>query len=1200
MVPDMLSELCRREKAAGIKPDPDIDVFMKAIAMAGQETSIVTDYVLRVLGLDICADTLVGDQMRRGISGGQRKRVTTGELLVGPAQAFFMDEISTGLDSSTTFQIVKCLQNIVHVMDVTMVIALLQPAPETFELFDDVILLSEGEIIYQGPRALILNFFQSMGFECPERKNVADFLQEVTSRKDQAQYWADPNKSYRYISVREFSESFKSFHVGQELQAKLVRPFDKSKSHPAALSNQMYGLPKSGLLKACIWREWLLTRRNSFLYIFEAFQITVATIATMTVFLRTELHQESVADANLYMGALFYGLIMIMFNGFNEMAGVVSRLPVFYKQRDLLFYPAWAYSIPTMIIRIPLSLLECLIWVCFTYYVIGFAPGPSRFFSQLLLFFCLSQMALGLFRLIGAIGRSMIIASSYGIAFLLVIFVLGGFVIAKDQIPKWWIWVYWISPTMYAQNGLVINEFLADRWAKPYNGSVDAQTIGLAILKSRGFFTEDYWYWIAIGGLIGFAVLYNVLFMMALTYLNPLGRPQAVIPEEDTKADHSNASTRSLQKLRVPALGSETDSQVIKGKSCREWEADDIADVISVDEKKGMVLPFKPLSIAFNAVNYYVDMPPEIKAQGVSEDKLQLLRDVSGAFRPGVLTALVGVSGAGKSTLMDVLAGRKTGGYITGEICISGYPKKQETFARISGYCEQNDIHSPNVTVLESLLYSAWLRLPAEIDKSKRTIFVEEIMELVELSSLRNALVGLPGVNGLSTEQRKRLTIAVELIANPSIIFMDEPTSGLDARAAAIVMRAVRNTVDTGRTVVCTIHQPSIDIFESFDELLLLKRGGQVIFGGPLGGQSCHLVDYFQAIPGVPQIKQGYNPAAWMLDVSSPSAESQLGVDFAEIYRNSTLYQQNQELIKQLSIPLPGSEDLSFTTTYSQPFIQQCMACLWKQHWSYWRNPYYNAVQLLFTTAIALLCGSIFWNLGGKTDTIQDLSNLIGAIYAAALFLGFSNTSTVQPVVDVERTVYYRERGAGMYSALPYAFAQAMIEIPYVFVQTVLFMLVAYPMISFEWTAVKFFYFMFFLFCTLLYFTYYGMMCVAITPNVHFAAIITTFLFTFWNLFCGFMIPRKNIPVWWRWYAWANPIQWTLYGVVASQLGDIETFISDPDNTGNPLSVRQYMEDSFGYKHDFLGVVAGMHLVWVFVFLFMFAFGIMKLNFQKR
>lgn len=237
-----------------------------------------------------------------------------------------------------------------------------------------------------------------------------------------------------------------------------------------------------------------------------------------------------------------------------------------------------------------------------------------------------------------------------------------------------------------------------------------------------------------------------------------------------------------------------------------------------------------------------------MKGNGVEETRLQLLREVSGAFRPGVLTALMGVSGAGKTTLMDVLAGRKTGGYIEGDIRVSGYPKNQETFARVSGYCEQNDIHSPHVTVYESLLYSAWLRLPADVNTATRQVrrlqrkegtfhfsvfhvmvlnkfllqmFVEEVMDLVELNSLRNALVGLPGVDGLSTEQRKRLTIAVELVANPSIIFMDEPTSGLDARAAAIVMRAVRNTVDTGRTVVCTIHQPSIDIFESFDEVLV-------------------------------------------------------------------------------------------------------------------------------------------------------------------------------------------------------------------------------------------------------------------------------------------------------------------------------------------------------------------------------------------
>ncbi|VAI89880.1 hypothetical protein VPH35_130429 [Triticum aestivum] len=495
-----------------------------------------------------------------------------------------------------------------------------------------------------------------------------------------------------------------------------------------------------------------------------------------------------------------------------------------------------------------------------------------------------------------------------------------------------------------------------------------------------------------------------------------------------------------------------------------------------------MVLPFSPLSMCFEDVNYYVDMPAEMKLR-VTDDRLQLLRGVTGSFRPGVLTALMGVSGAGKTTLMDVLAGRKTGGYIEGDVRISGYPKNQATFARISGYCEQNDIHSPQVTIRESLIYSAFLRLPEKIGDQDITDdikiqFVDEVMELVELDNLKDALVGLPGISGLSTEQRKRLTITVELVANPSIIFMDEPTSGLDARAAAIVMRTVRNTVDTGRTVVCTIHQPSIDIFEAFDELLLLKRGGQVIYSGKLGLNSQEMVEYFEAIPGVPKIKDKYNPATWMLEVSSVAAEVRLNMDFADYYKTSDLFKKNKALVNRLSQPEPGTSDLYFPTEYSQSIIGQFKACLWKHWLTYWRNPDYNLVRFSFTLFTALLLGSIFWKIGTNIGDANTLRMVIGAMYTAVMFVGINNCSSVQPIVSIERTVFYRERAAGMYSAMPYAIAQVVMEIPYVFVQASYYTLIIYAMMGFQWTVAKFFWFFFVSYFSFLYFTYYGMMTV--------------------------------------------------------------------------------------------------------------------------
>uniref|UniRef100_A0A0E0F6P0 ABC transporter domain-containing protein n=1 Tax=Oryza meridionalis TaxID=40149 RepID=A0A0E0F6P0_9ORYZ len=1265
---EIMKEVIKMEKEAGITPDPDIDAYMK------------------IMGLDKCADVKVGNAMRRGISGGEMKRLTTeghntrfyspnvsqntnlkeipaelakwslnnskhylvlfglrpstmscrivttvgpnfstqldflmGEMIVGPCKVLLMDEISTGLDSSTTFQIVSCLQQLAHISEYTILVSLLQPAPETYDLFDDIILMGEGKVVYHGPKNLIMTFFESCGFKCPERKGPADFLQEVLSKKDQQQYWSRSEQWYNFITVDQFCDKFKASQVGQSLAEDLSKLYEKSKANKNALSCSIYSLSKWHLLKACFDRELLLMKRNAFLHITKAVQLGLLAIITGTVFFRTHKNFD-IVSANYYMGSLFYALILLMVNGIPELVMSISRLPVFYKHRDHYLYPGWAYAIPAFILKIPASLVAALSWTSISYYLIGYTPEAPRYFRQLLVLFLVHTGALSLYRCVGSYCQTIAVGPIAATMSLLVILLFGGFLIPQPSMPNWLKWGFWLSPLSYAEIGLTGNEFLAPRWLKI---TISGVTIGRRILIDRGLDFSVYFYWISVAALIGFILLYNIGFAIGLTIKQSPGASQAIISNDKIRICHG----RDQEKSKDIKIG-----------------------------MRRMALPFTPLTISFRDVNYYVDTPPEMRKKGYMGRKLQLLRNITGAFQPGILSALMGVTGAGKTTLLDVLAGRKTGGVIEGDIRIGGYPKVQQTFSRISGYCEQNDVHSPQITVGESVAYSAWLRLPAEIDTKTRKEFVDEVLEIIELEEIRDALVGTPGVNGLSREQRKRLTIAVELVSNPSIVFMDEPTSGLDARAAAIAMRAVKNVAETGRTVVCTIHQPSIEIFEAFDELMLIKRGGELIYAGPLGQHSCKVIQYFQrgqtsgcdipnfsrrfdvqhrlftanhkknlhlrghptppyslpwgkfyrpneigvSIPGVPKIKDNYNPSTWMLEVASTSMEAQLGVDFAQIYTGSSICKDKDELIKGFSMPPPGTSDLHFPTRFPQKFLEQFKACLWKQFLSHWRTPSYNLVRIVFMAFSSIIFGVLYWQQGNirHINDQQGLFTILGCMYGITIFTGINNSQSAMPFVAVERSVMYRERFAGMYSPWAYSFAQVAMEIPYVLMLALLFMLIAYPTIGYAWTAAKFCWFFYTMFWTLLYFVYFGMLIVSITPNLQVASIYASSFYMTQHLLSGFVVPPSQIPKWWIWLYYISPMSWTLNLLFTTQFG-----FEDSSNIlvfGETKPIAAFVRDYFGFHRELLPLSAIILAAYPVLFAILYGYSISRFNFQKR
>jgi ABC-type multidrug transport system ATPase subunit len=240
--------------------------------------------------------------------------------------------------------------------------------------------------------------------------------------------------------------------------------------------------------------------------------------------------------------------------------------------------------------------------------------------------------------------------------------------------------------------------------------------------------------------------------------------------------------------------------------------------------------------LTWEGLNYDVPTP---------SGELRLLRNIYGYVRPGELTALMGASGAGKTTLLDVLAARKTLGVISGDVLVDGIVPGN-SFQRGTSYAEQLDVHEPTQTVREALRFSADLRQPFDVPQAEKYAYVEEVLSLLEMEDMADAIIGDPE-SGLAVEQRKRVTIGVELAAKPELLlFLDEPTSGLDSQSAFNIVRFLKKLAGAGQAILCTIHQPNAALFENFDRLLLLQRGGQTVYFGEIGKDACVLQDYLR------------------------------------------------------------------------------------------------------------------------------------------------------------------------------------------------------------------------------------------------------------------------------------------------------------------------------------------------------------------
>lgn len=490
---------------------------------------------------------------------------------------------------------------------------------------------------------------------------------------------------------------------------------------------------------------------------------------------------------------------------------------------------------------------------------------------------------------------------------------------------------------------------------------------------------------------------------------------------------------------------------------------------------------------------------------------------------------------------MDVLSLRKASGEVSGDIRLNGHPQESNSFRRVTGYVEQFDVQSPQLTVRETVEFSAKMRLDESIPMETKLKFVDLILAMLELDVIAGFLVG-NDTGGLSFEQKKRLSIAVELASNPSMIFLDEPTSGLDARAASVVMRSLRRIADRGVAVVATIHQPSVAIFNSFDSLLLLKRGGETVFFGELGDESCNLIEYFESYPETPPIKGGQNPATWMLTtIGAGSAGSDAeSFDYSKAYVQSPFASDCINKIKSINSGATDETKISKSTKYATSTrFQSWEVCarLWK---IYVRSPSYNRTRLLVSAVVALLFSSVFLSQR-VPENESDMNSRVTSIFITTLFLGMNALVTVLSVFEMERNMFYRHKASLMYDDNPVILAFTIVEIPFILLAAFIFCLLWYFPVGFALDASKFFLYWLFTSLCLGFFTYIGQSFMAVFRDSQTAQGFGGVLIGLSSLFAGQLIRPQYIQPFWIWAYWVFPLHYVLEGLVTSQFQSDQT-----------------------------------------------------------
>ncbi|XP_049356748.1 ABC transporter G family member 7 isoform X1 [Solanum verrucosum] len=516
-----------------------------------------------------------------------------------------------------------------------------------------------------------------------------------------------------------------------------------------------------------------------------------------------------------------------------------------------------------------------------------------------------------------------------------------------------------------------------------------------------------------------------------------------------------------------------------------------------------------------------------------------LLKNVTGEAKPGRLLAIMGPSGSGKTTLLNVLAGQTKASpklNLSGLLDINGVPFSNKIYK--FAYVRQEDLFFSQLTVRETLSLAAELQLQDVSSIEERDEYVNNLLFKTGLVSCADSRIGDAKFRGISGGEKKRLSLACELIASPSVVFADEPTTGLDAFQAERVMETLRQLAQDGHTVICSIHQPRGSVYAKFDDIVLLA-GGSLIYAGPARDE---VLAYFSKFGYI--CPDNVNPAEFLADLISIDYSSRESV-YSSQKRINGLVESFSEKIPEVLYATSLVRDSSKTHVNFQKKSISRKGGWWRQFRLLLKRAWMqasrdgptNKVRARMSIASALIFGSIFWRMGISQTSIQDR---MGLLQVAAINTAMAALTKTVGVFPKERAIVDRERAKGSYALGPYLLSKLIAEIPVGAAFPLLFGGILYPMARLHPTISRFGKFCGIVTVESFAASAMGLTVGAMVPTTEAALALGPSLMTVFIVFGGSYVNSDNTPIIFRWIPRVSLIRWAFQGLSINEFSGLQ------------------------------------------------------------